>query len=76
MTSSTSCSVSGRGTSARAVAEKGSTEEFSRPEKVLQGFSCSPISDQPAKRRSLCFRQRTVEFEIEVEPFFTKDVRE
>ena len=46
------------------ITEKGSSKEFSRPEKVLQRFSGRPISDQAAKWRSLCFRQRTVELEV------------
>ena len=46
------------------VAEKGSSKKFSRPQKVLERSSCSPIADQPAKRRSLGFRERPVELEV------------
>ncbi len=66
---STSCSVSGRGMSARLSETKVWSVNSTVPEKMLQRLTLAAAPNEFAKRRQFGLGQRALEIEIKLDPF-------
>ena len=73
--SSTSCSVSGRGTRARPSLRNDRPEKLSRAEQVLKRFAGAAIANQIPERCSFGIGKGTVKLEIKIQASLAKNMR-
>lgn len=64
----------GTGDEGSAVAQKRSSEKFSRTEQVLKRFARAAIANQIPERSPLGIGKWTVKFEIKIQTLFAKDM--